>query len=381
MTNNTDPIPGILATAQRAWERGNRSNALAVLRMLDAQHPNDERINALRIRFESLVNSDTALSANTSAPAEPLSPVATSDSRVTAVLPELHSATDGVSTSSSTSSSEAEPIPAAPQSEDVIWPVVSNIHEQQADGAQPIRWPMYAIIAVALIIIGLTALWRLGSTWRSSAQELAGNIQSGQGLTNTLIPTLPVSMEPGSLPAIASPAATLVVPAASSTPEPTPLPTASPIPTHTPSPQPTITPHPVLSQGQIVQSGPWRISLLRPEHAMRLDGAIGNLQPKGRFVLALLSVGYSGDGAARVPATLVLLEDDQGNRYQADANASSSYLDTYGRGQYGDLSLNDELPPDAGNLSIPFIFDVPSSAAQLHLVVSGQDGVWLIPEQ
>lgn len=373
MSNTADKIPAMLHTAQRAWQRGNTSSALAVLHMLSAQYPDDEGVRSMLEHFESALHA-------TQNPA-----------RITAVLPELQvQEPTAVSASeaeiSSLRSSEAaavmpEPqrvLDTAPASNTIehTWPAISNVYEQPTMAAAQIRWPMYVIIAAAAVIIGITAIWRWTSISRPVVQPVVAALTPSFAPINTLIPTLPPGVEPGSVQVIASPelpSATLAPATITFTalPSPTPSPTATP--------QATITPRPVLTQGQIVQSGAWSVSLLRPEHAMRLDGAIGTLQPQGHFVLVLLSVGYTGEGAAPVPTTLVVLEDDQGRLYAPRPGASSTYLDTFGRGQYGDISLEEEIPPDAGNLSIPFIFDVPETAHQLHIVVTGQQAVWLVP--
>ncbi len=372
MSNITDKIPAMLTTAQHAWQRGNRSSALAVVRMLLSQYPEDERVRDLMTQFEGAAQSAMGDGHRTAVLPElqstpPLA--ATPPTAITARLPELYA-----------SESRVEAEPHSPihdyQAEEHRWSAVANVYEQDAVAPTSIRWPMYLIMGFALAIILLTVLWRWTSTARPAPQVSVASITPGFVPINTLIPTLPTGMEPGSLPLVAT-----VEPAPATLEPPTrtftPAPTETPSPTSTP--QPTITPRPVLTQGQVVQSASWRVSLLRPDHAMVLDGAIGALQPKGRFVLALLSVGYTGEGVARVPASLVMLEDDQGRMYQPEPGASNAYLDTFGRGQYGDISLDEDIPPDAGNLSIPFIFDVPEAAHQLHIVVMGQNGVWVVP--
>ena len=375
--SNTDNIPAMLSTAQRAWERGNTSSALAVLHMLSAQYPNDVRVRLMLENYERALHAPDA------------------STHKTAILPELHSSAPAAATSSeariTTALPEfqavAEPAVApepplafdtalAATSAEHTWPAVTNVYDQATRPATAIRWPMYVIIAAASVIIGITAIWRWTNISSPVSQPIIAALTPSLVPINTLIPTLPPGVEPGNLPVIVPPELpTLTLAPATITFTALPSATPSPIPT----PQATITPRPVLTQGQIVQSGTWSVSLLRPEHAMTLDGAIGSLQPQGRFVLVLLSVGYTGEGAARVPANLVMLEDDQGRLYAPELAASSAYLDTFGRGQYGDISLEEEIPPDAGNLSIPFIFDVPETAHQLHIVVTGQPAVWLLP--
>jgi hypothetical protein len=66
------------------------------------------------------------------------------------------------------------------------------------------------------------------------------------------------------------------------------------------------------------------------------------------------------------------LIDEQGQRYQPVAGASSAYLDTYGRGLHGDLALEDQIPPTSGMFSVPLLFDVDPNASELILTM-GQD--------
>jgi hypothetical protein len=112
-----------------------------------------------------------------------------------------------------------------------------------------------------------------------------------------------------------------------------------------------------------------------------LDGSIGTLQPQGRFALALVAVANGGALAETLPLELVTIVDAAGNRYQPELAASDVYLSTYGRGQVGDLSLREAIPPGAGNVSIPLIFDVPVGARDLYLVISGDTKGWRLPGQ
>jgi hypothetical protein len=143
----------------------------------------------------------------------------------------------------------------------------------------------------------------------------------------------------------------------------------------TPTPQPTVA---ALAPGTIIEQGIWRASLLRPDYALVLDGSIGPLQPRGRFVLALVAVAQTGDGPERLPEDLIFLVDHQGARYRALAGASSAFLDTYGRGQRGDLSMEEPIPEGGGNVSVPIIFDVPETARALRLYVGGSALGWPI---
>jgi hypothetical protein len=142
-------------------------------------------------------------------------------------------------------------------------------------------------------------------------------------------------------------------------------------------PTPTAAPAQLLAPG-VVQQGTWNAGLLRAEDAIFVDGAIGTLQPKGRFVLALIAVGNTSSTPTRIPSDLFWLRDAQGNRYQPLPRASTEYLNMYGRAQRGDLSMEEEIPQGGGNVSIPLIFDVPVTAQNLTLHVGDATGGWPI---
>jgi hypothetical protein len=168
--------------------------------------------------------------------------------------------------------------------------------------------------------------------------------------------------------------------AATSPPSPeataTPAPTAPPPTLARPTPAPSPTPRPALAIGQVVEHGVWHAVLLRPEDALPLDGSIGAFQPRGRFVLALVAIGNDGQAPAPVPPDLLTLVDQAGNRYSPLPAVSTAYLNTYGRGQRGDLSMEDPIPADGGNKSVPLIFDVPQQARDLYLVVNNSEAGW-----
>ena len=143
-----------------------------------------------------------------------------------------------------------------------------------------------------------------------------------------------------------------------------------------PSPQPT--PRQTLAPGQIIQQGQWHAILIRPEDALELDGSIGSFQPRGRFVLALVAVGNDGQVPARLPDDLFALVDSSGKRYAPLPQISTAYLNTYGRGQHGDLSMEDPIPSDGGNKSVPLIFDVPPGMRPLYLLAGDSAAGWPI---
>lgn len=132
-----------------------------------------------------------------------------------------------------------------------------------------------------------------------------------------------------------------------------------------------------LPMGALREYDGWQATLLRPDYAILLDGAIGDFQPRGRFVLALLSIANNNAAPRRIPGDLFMLLDAQGRSYQPVPNASGVYLATYGRGQRGDLALEDEIQPGGGIVTVPVIFDVPDDAANLRLVMGDVSaGAW-----
>ncbi len=136
-----------------------------------------------------------------------------------------------------------------------------------------------------------------------------------------------------------------------------------------------------LPLGTLVEVDGWSATLLRPDYALILDGSIGDLKPAGRFVLTLIAISNNSPQPRHIPADLLTLVDSRGRRYSPALNASSAYLTLYGRGQHGDLALEDSLSPRSGMRSVPILFDVPADAAGLVLTVrdSGAAG-WPIED-
>lgn len=158
---------------------------------------------------------------------------------------------------------------------------------------------------------------------------------------------------------------------------------ATPIdPTAEPSATPALIAMPeALAMGTLQEYNEWSATLLRPDYAMTLDGSLGDLQPGGRFVLALLSVSNGGTTARPIPNDLFVLIDNQGRNYRPVPEASSIYLAIFGRGQRGDLALEDAIAPGGGIVSVPIIFDVPLNASGLILTIAGnRQAGWQIQE-
>jgi hypothetical protein len=157
-------------------------------------------------------------------------------------------------------------------------------------------------------------------------------------------------------------------------------PTDAPSPTATVAPSPTLTPLPTLPAGTVILRDAWTLTLLRPDHAVALNGPIGSRQPNGRFVLALVAVGNGGGAAIPAPPELFALIDEQGNRYLPEPGLSTFYLETFGRGRYGDFSLDEAIPAGVGQVSVPVIFDVPINARGLTLHLGDSVAGWPVAE-
>ncbi len=146
-------------------------------------------------------------------------------------------------------------------------------------------------------------------------------------------------------------------------------PTRPPLPPTLPAPSPQ--PLTSLPLGMVLEADGWSATLLRPDYTLLLDSNIGDLQPEGRFVLVLMAVTNNSDTARTIPAELFTLVDGRGRQFSPIPNASTSYLNLYPRGQYGDLALEESLTAHSGMRSIPIIFDVPRDATNLTLMVRG----------
>lgn len=137
------------------------------------------------------------------------------------------------------------------------------------------------------------------------------------------------------------------------------------------------TPNSDLPAGALLEYDGWRASLPRNDNLLLLEGAIGERQPRGRFVLALVALANLEAQERKPSKDLFVLIDDAGRRYAADPALSSSYLNVYGRGLRGDLSLEDPLPIGGGYYSVPILFDVPQNARGLRLTLGdGTAGAW-----
>ncbi len=225
------------------------------------------------------------------------------------------------------------------------------------------RWLYLAAVASVLFLV---ALWILISL-------------TGDGRTAS-IPTSPTAMLPGQSGMLPLPNQT----ASSLAAYPIPTPTFEPRPSMPLAASATATlpllptlavPAAITSVplGTILEHDGWQVTLSRPNYVQFLDGAIGDMQPGGRFVMALLTVGNRAEAPRSIPPDLFLLIDAQGRSYRALAPASRTYLQIYGP-SHGDLAIDDPLPPGGSLYSIPLIFDVSSDATDLILTIGQQAG-------
>lgn len=233
-------------------------------------------------------------------------------------------------------------------------------------------FPLLNLIALGIIGLLIVAIVAVLNAAPGTGQPSAGTLALPSPVLQA-VPTNPTSAAPdlGSAPA----------------PEPTVLPirpnqTGAPIPAPTPrGPTPAVgmPAQPSLPLGTLIEVDGWSTTLLQPDYALILDGSIGDLRPSGHFVLALMAISNNSPQQRRIPADLFTLVDNRGRRYQPTPNASSAYLTLYGRGQHGDLALEDSLSPQSGMRSVPVLFDVPLDAVGLVLTIhEGGSAGWLI---
>jgi hypothetical protein len=251
--------------------------------------------------------------------------------------------------------------------------------------ARDIRWPLYVVIGVSAMLVLIAAIVLRGAEFTAAlrsaptaALPVLGATIPVAALDTTVAPAIDPSAAPSAAPAntaVTNDVATALVSLTAAPTASLSQPTAAP-PTALATPSPT--PRQTLALGQVVEHGQWHAILIRPEDAVALDGSIGTFQPKGRFVLALLAIGNDGLAPARLPDDLFTLVDGSGKRYTPLPQLSTAYLTTYGRGQHGDLSMEDLIPSDGGNKSVPLIFDVPPSTRPLYLLVGDSLVGWPI---
>jgi hypothetical protein len=161
------------------------------------------------------------------------------------------------------------------------------------------------------------------------------------------------------------------------TPTHTPTSVSTPTPTPTPTPIPRPTAH---ALGTMLWHDDWYATLIQPDHAQLFTETINGVPAQGRFALTVLAVGNNAPQPRRIPADMFALIDGQGRLYYPIEGASSAYLSAYGRGQVGDLALEDDIPAGGGSVSVPLLFDVAPDVNELFLTM-GQQATqgWQIP--
>jgi hypothetical protein len=247
-----------------------------------------------------------------------------------------------------------------------------------APAARDIRWPLYLVVGVSAVMVLLAAILIRGSEFAAALRPApTAELPVAGAATQAVAPALDATFAPDAAPSAAPESGAATLPAlATATPTASLIQPTSAPPTAVASPLPT--PRQTLAPGEVIEQGQWHAILIRPEDAVALDGSIGSFQPTGRFVLVLLAIGNDGQAPARLPNDLFTLVDAAGKRYAPVQQISTAYLNAYGRGQHGDLSLEDPIPSDGGNKSVPLIFDVPPSAHPLYLLVGDSPIGWSI---
>lgn len=235
-------------------------------------------------------------------------------------------------------------------------------------------FPLLNLLALLLILILLAALGLvIGQNLLSPGQTAAApTVTPGPAVApgGAVAPTPPLAA-PTAAPAVTAPPPAPTAPPASGATPPASE-TAPPATAQPPAPAPTASTE--LPLGQVIDYDGWTATLLRPDYAVALDGAIGDLQPAGRFVLAVVAVSNNAPAVRPIPPDLFTLVDSAGRSYQPAPGASTAYLALYGRGQRGDLALEDPLDAGSGMRSVPLLFDVPLDATGLRLTMAGSAG-------
>jgi hypothetical protein len=419
-------VRSLLTAAARLRQQGDIQRARVILHALVAQRPDDprvwraladvaeseeERLAALR-RVVLLVRASSAPPPAGSSPSVPAPPAT-----LPPVTPSPPPAAAAPSSGSPPSSAvdphvqsavappplppaAAAPSPAASQS-------VPSAPVDQTSTVRPERtvlpfprryaWIGIAITGAALLIVaGLLANVRFPATNVRpeptpplATLEPTGDVALAAPSPDVPPPSPIVAAETpvAPSPATVAPTGAPVTPIVPSLPASTLAPTFPPPPASTLAPTgapvtptvslpPTSTPAPTLPPGTVILRDVWTLTLLRPDHAVVLNGPIGSRQPNGRFILALVAVGNGGATAAVAPETLFALVDHRGNRYLPEPALSTLYLETFGRGVYGDFSLGEAIPTGIGQVSVPVIFEVPVDARGLSLHLGDSVAGW-----
>ncbi|MEO7909440.1 MAG: hypothetical protein ABIV47_07290 [Roseiflexaceae bacterium] len=382
-------VAALLESAMRARKNGNLAASRALLRALIAQQPNLPQVwlmlaSVAETRAEQRHALERVLALDPrSAPAqrglarmgmiEAAVPVASAPAIVEPAAIEL--APNIVAAPAAFTLGEHA---AAPHTA----PELHTAEIEPVQAARDIRWPLYVVIGVSALLVLIAALLIRGTEFTAALRPApTAPLPILSAATSVAAPAIDTTPAPAIDTTVVPVSGAAILPTVTAEPAvaPTaglPQPTAAP-PTMLASPLPT--PRQILAPGEIVEQAQWHAILIRPEDAVALDGSIGSFQPNGRFVLALLAIGNDGQAPTRLPDDLFTLMDGSGKRYLPLPQLSTAYLTIYGRGQHGDLSMEDPIPSDGGNKSVPLIFDVPSNAGPLYLLVGDSSVGWPIP--
>jgi hypothetical protein len=129
--------------------------------------------------------------------------------------------------------------------------------------------------------------------------------------------------------------------------------------------------------GVVHSTGQWQLSVLRASDVVWFDGVIGDRAAVGRYAVALVTIINNGD-AAIVPGTLFSAIDAQGRRFRAEVDLSRAYLDAFGRGMRGDISLAEVIPGAGVSASVPVVFDLPADTIGARVVIGNDDTGWQV---
>jgi hypothetical protein len=131
-----------------------------------------------------------------------------------------------------------------------------------------------------------------------------------------------------------------------------------------------------------LESNGWLYDFAQPEYANYFIGDFGQLQTdQGRIVIVLVRAVNRTGQAQPLPPDFFVLKDAQGRIYEPMPEASTAYINLFGRGPAGaaDLSHEDQIPADGLTRSLPLIFDVAPDATDLVLFArSNPDQGWLV---
>ncbi len=260
------------------------------------------------------------------------------------------------------------------------------LEDNEAERARRLRWPLYAVLGTAMLLLAFVAvglMLRRGGT--TTAQTTSSEPQgigivaapttiSGTTPLSTVLSTpAPLTAAPATAPVEAVTAVLDIAATAQNTTVTAEL-TSTQVLEVVAAPT-ALESSLAASIGEIATQGSWNISVLRPQDIAVLSGSIGELQPQGRFVLALVAIGNTASTPAVLPLDLVVLVDQDGNRYTSVPAASTTYLSICGSA-CGNLSAEEVIPAGGGIVSVPLIFDVPEDASGLVLTVSSSVRGW-----